>query len=194
VYANNDLDRGHLVRRRDPCWGTASIAQRANVDTFHFTNAAPQAAAFNQGETLWAGLEDYLLGNAATYDRRLSVFTGPVLAGTDPLYRGTRIPLRFWKIAAFVDTGDLAATGYVLDQTPVVDLTETVGPRAAGEAPPLEPFRTFQVPIADIGDLTVLDLHALPSLDRLHTVASAAATDRATANWVRLSSHRQIVW
>jgi len=87
VYANNDLDRGHLVRRRDPCWGTASIAQRANVDTFHFTNAAPQAAAFNQGETLWAGLEDYLLGNAATYDRRLSVFTGPVLAGTDPLYR-----------------------------------------------------------------------------------------------------------
>ena len=28
VYARNDLDRGHLVRRRDPVWGTPAIASR----------------------------------------------------------------------------------------------------------------------------------------------------------------------
>jgi endonuclease G len=149
VYAGNDLDRGHLVRRRDPCWGPVTVAQQANVDTFHFTNAAPQAAAFNQGDQLWAGLEDYLLDNAATYDRKLSVFTGPVLAETDPLYRGTRIPLRFWKIAAFVDDGQLAATGYLLDQTPLVNLTETPARappashhRSARSAPSRSPSQT----------------------------------------------------
>jgi endonuclease G, mitochondrial len=99
VYAHNDLDRGHLVRRRDHTWGaTTAEAELANQDTFHYTNAAPQAAAFNQGQALWAGLEDYLLDNAATYDRRLVVLTGPVLAATDPAYRGTQIPLRFWKV------------------------------------------------------------------------------------------------
>lgn len=43
VYAGNDLDRGHLVRRRDPVWGDAATAARANEETFVYTNAAPQA-------------------------------------------------------------------------------------------------------------------------------------------------------
>jgi len=118
VYARNDLDRGHLVRRRDPVWGSTTVAAQANLDTFHFTNAAPQAAVFNQGETLWAGLENHLLDNAATYDRLLVVFTGCVLDPEDSLYRGVQLPLRFFKVATFLDAGDLAATGYVLDQTP----------------------------------------------------------------------------
>ena len=42
VYADNDLDRGHLVRRLDPAWGTsAALAKLANDDTFHFTNYTP---------------------------------------------------------------------------------------------------------------------------------------------------------
>lgn len=192
VYDRNDLDRGHLVRRRDPCWGTATVAQQANVDTFHFTNAAPQAAAFNQGQQLWAGLEDYLLDNATTYDRKLSVFTGPVLADTDPLYRDTRIPLHFWKSAAFVEAGQLAATGYVLDQTPLVHLTDTARPRAASDLPPLGPFRTFQVPIADIARLTGLGLHALPGADRLQRVAAAATINGVPAGWIKLASYTDI--
>jgi len=43
LYAANDLDRGHLVRRRDPVWGPADIAERANFDSFAYPNAAPQA-------------------------------------------------------------------------------------------------------------------------------------------------------
>ena len=31
VYAGNDFDRGHLVRRRDPVWGDPSTAARANA-------------------------------------------------------------------------------------------------------------------------------------------------------------------
>ncbi len=60
LYANNDFDRGHLVRREDPNWGpTAGVANR---DTFHFTNCAPQLSAFNQ--RTWLSLEDYNLSNA----------------------------------------------------------------------------------------------------------------------------------
>src|SRR3954468_21057535 len=126
VYADNDLHRGHLVRRRDPAWGTDDEAIAANADTFHFTNAAPQAAQFNQGVELWNGLENYLLDNAATYARRLVVLTGPVLAAGDPAYRGIQIPRLFYKVAAFLDRDELAATGYVLDQTPQLLDLDTV--------------------------------------------------------------------
>src|SRR3954466_12008175 len=118
VYADNDLDRGHLAPRRDPAWGTDDEALAANADTFHYTNAAPQAAQFNQGIELWNGLENYLLENAATNQRRLVVLTGPVLAPDDPPYRGIQIPRLFFKVAAFLDEGAFATTGYVLDQTP----------------------------------------------------------------------------
>jgi endonuclease G len=33
LYRDNDLDRGHLVRRRDPVWGSPAVADRANADT-----------------------------------------------------------------------------------------------------------------------------------------------------------------
>ena len=77
VYARNDLDRGHLVRRQDPVWGDTTTARRANYDTFAYTNAAPQAAAFNQSKQLWLGLEDHVLTYARTNGNRLSVFTAP---------------------------------------------------------------------------------------------------------------------
>src|SRR5690606_26322623 len=35
LYEGNPLDRGHLVRRLDPCWGPN--AKEAGEDTFHFT-------------------------------------------------------------------------------------------------------------------------------------------------------------
>ena len=178
VYSKNDLDRGHLVRRRDPVWGPAATAQKANVDTFAYTNAAPQASAFNQGEELWVGLEDYVLEAARAADARISVFTGPVFASTDARYRGTLIPKRFWKIAAWIDDDpgavadvpQLRATGYVLDQTALVarfdDEHESLAPRAGVE---LGRFRTFQVPIADIAALTALGLDQLVAADRYAT-------------------------
>ena len=172
VYADNDLDRGHLVRRRDPVWGPPEVAARANSDTFRYTNAAPQASGFNQSKELWLGLEDHVLEHARAHRQRLSVFTAPVLGDGDPSYRGIRVPLRFWKIAAWNadrdsgDSGTLAAVGFVVDQAPLVD-TGAVREPTAGEAPPLGPFRTFQVPIADIAAATGLVMPDLIAADRM---------------------------
>ncbi|MDQ0864893.1 DNA/RNA non-specific endonuclease [Arthrobacter globiformis] len=99
VYARNDIDRGHLVRRSSAVWGdTVAEAQLANEDTFHYTNATPQAAKFNQGMELWLGIEDYLQEHAAQYRRRVVVFTGPIFSALNPVYRGVDVPLRYFKV------------------------------------------------------------------------------------------------
>lgn len=175
IYRDNDLDRGHLVRRQDPVWGTRDVAEQANIDTFHYPVCAPQTATFNQSHELWAGLEDYILDHATTYTQKLSVFTGCIFTTGDPLYRGLAIPRRFFKIAAWTPSGyDLAATGYVLDQTPSLGpaITET------RDIPPLGPYRTFQVPIADIAALTALPLDQLADADRYTRTPAAASSDR----------------
>lgn len=171
VYKNNAFDRGHLVRRLDPVWGDAATAKKANQDTFAFTNAAPQVDDFNQGKELWVGLEDHVLNHADAHDAKLSVFTGPVFLDDDALYRGVQVPRRFWKIAAWTNDGKIGAAGFVLDQSPLlgkVELKKAIKERLLeGEPPPLGPFRTFQVPIGQIADLTGLSLSRLINADRL---------------------------
>ncbi len=173
VYADNDLDRGHLVRRRDPGWGTAAEARAATEATFAYTNAAPQADAFNQSKELWLGLEDHVLAYADAAARRLSVFTAPVLAGDDPEYRGVQIPRRFFKVAAWASRGDtdldeprLEAAGFVLDQSELIDTSQ--GALAVSR---LGGFRTFQVPIRDIEHLAGVEFGPLVEADVLQPVA-----------------------
>ena len=199
VYAHNDLDRGHLVMRASSMWGdTDDEARQAEAETFYFTNAAPQASMFNQGRALWLGLEEYLQEHAATFDRKLGVFAGPVLDQDDPHYRGIQIPLRFWKVVAFVQDGALAATGYILDQTPLVDDLDAALAEAAvtGAVPPLGAFRTFQVPIADIAVLTGVDLDQLILVDRLGapvTGETPPPPGRTSSTWVELGSLDDLV-
>ena len=168
LYADNDLDRGHLVRRRDPGWGSVAEARAATEATFVYTNAAPQAAVFNQSKDLWVGLEDHVLRYADATDQRVSVFTGPVLDPTDPVYRGVGIPRRFWKVAAWAETDEgataLASAGFLLDQSALIDLDDT-----ALAVAPLGAFRTFQIPISDIAALTGLDLGPLVAADVMPT-------------------------
>ncbi len=118
VYRNNPLDRGHLVRRLDPAWGSSRpVAKASNDDTFHFTNCSPQHEDFNQNQTTWAGLEDYILENADNRDFRVTVFTGPVLAADDEEFAGVQLPRQFWKVVVMVkESGDLSATAYLLSQ------------------------------------------------------------------------------
>ena len=163
VYANNDLDRGHLVRRRDPGWGDEASAAAATRATFFYPNAAPQAADFNQSKMLWLGLEDHVLAYAQAERVRISVFTAPVLADDDPPYRGIAIPRRFWKAIAWSTDDDgthLAATGFVLDQSDLIDTAQGVVSVA-----PLGAFRTFQVPLAEIEQLAGVDLGPLVAAD-----------------------------
>lgn len=158
AYSANLLDRGHMVRREDPVWGPLAIAEQANIDTFHYTNCAPQHEALNQRD--WLALEDYVLGNAKTHRLQVSVFTGPILREDDPLYRDVvKLPREFWKIAVIVDkdAGKLSATGYVLSQGDLIKkLTEAFVYGA---------FRTYQVPIKLLSDETGLDFSALEAHD-----------------------------
>ena len=187
VYAGNDLDRGHLVRRRDPGWGSEAIAKAATAATFVYTNAAPQASDFNQSKELWLGLEDHVLAYSEANDVRVSVFTAPVLGVDDPPYRGIRVPLRFWKVAAWT-TGEpakLASAGFVLDQTALVDTTVD----SARAVPPLEGFRTFQVPVGDIAVLAGIDFGPLVVADVFTGDVTAVGM-----GWLELSGASDIRW
>jgi endonuclease G len=187
VYAGNDVDRGHLVRRASAVWGdTKAEAAQANEDTFHYTNAAPQAARFNQGLELWLGIESYLQEHAAEYRSRLVVFAGPIFSGIDPVYRGVDIPLRYFKVAVFIHEGELAATGYVVDQSPqLAELPDVPRPGAVEDVPPLGPFRTFQAPVRDIAELTGLNLNQLVEVDRM-PIAATLGTARLESTWRKL--------
>ncbi|GAB2689883.1 DNA/RNA non-specific endonuclease [Thalassiella azotivora] len=164
LYADNDLDRGHLVRRLDPAWGTAKAAERGNDDTFYFTNCTPQHARFNQ--RTWLELEDYLLDSAATRGFRACVLTGPVLAEDDPAYRGVALPRSYWKVAVMVraESDELSATGYVVSQADLLTDLELV----------YGAFRTYQVPLRRVEAMTDLRFGPLRDADPLETADEAA--------------------
>jgi endonuclease G len=171
LYANNDFDRGHLVRRLDPAWGESrQVAKVANDDTFHFTNCSPQQKLFNQGQSLWAGLEDYILNNADNSDLKVTVFNGPVFGDHDQSYRGVLIPKEYWKVAVMVKTdGALSATAYVVSQANLIaSMTD--------EEFVFGKYRTFQVPIATIEKKTGLSFGKLRNFDPL-----AAGTSHESA-------------
>ena len=76
---SNLFDRGHLTRRMDPNWGTKEEAERANADTYHFTNCSPQHFRFNES-TKFCSAEQYVLENGAIAEdslNRICVFQGP---------------------------------------------------------------------------------------------------------------------
>ncbi|MER5965266.1 DNA/RNA non-specific endonuclease [Streptomyces sp. NPDC002057] len=189
VYRNNSLEHGHLVRRLDPVWGPPAVAVRANGDTYRFTNAAPRGDGFNTGKQLWQGLEHHLLDHAAADERRLAVLTGPVLQDSDPPYRGIQVPMRFWKVAAFLRDGVLTAAAFVLDQSPDLgrDAERALAGATSGAPPPLGPFRTYQVPVADVAEITELELGPLPDVDVM------PATRAPEERWRRLESYGDIL-
>ena len=161
LYRDNDLDRGHLVRRLDPVWGDR--AQSANEDTFHFTNAAPQHKRLNQ--QTWLDLEEYILQNADRENIKVTVFTGPVFRADDMLYRGEyRIPAEYWKVVVILkEDGELSATAYLQTQKNLIEDLEF----AFGE------YKTYQIPISLIETLTELDFGDLRTHDPLSTLEGA---------------------
>jgi len=176
LYNNNDLDQGHLVRRLDPVWG--ELARKANEDTFHFTNCSPQHKDFNQ--KTWLDLENYILSNADTFNLKVSVFTGPVFRTDDMLYRGIKIPAEFWKIAVMVkDDGNLSATAYLQTQKNLItDLEFAYGS-----------YKTYQVAITSIENLTGLDFGNLRNHDPIRSITAAlGVTETAIVNVINAPS------
>lgn len=174
-YYAGDFDRGHLVRREDPNWG--SDAQAGNDDSFHYTNCALQHSDLNRGKTLWQGLENYILDSARTDGFRASVFTGPILRDDDPELGkdGVLVPREYWKVVVMNKTGGgLHATAYLLSQGDLIrQLLEQRAAatrsnnEAAVEGFQLGAYRTFQVAVRHIETATGLNFGALAAADAL---------------------------
>jgi endonuclease G len=177
-YDHPEIDRGHMVRRQDPNWDTAAVrparsdlAERANGDTFHYTNAAPQHSEMNQGKELWLGLEDYILESARTHGFKACVFTGPVNRDDDPEIKpGVLLPREFWKLVVMVNAErkSLHATAYLLSQGDLIrDLLEKRDRSEANEGFVLGTYRTFQIAVSDLADATGYDFSAYVDADPL---------------------------
>jgi endonuclease G len=98
-----DFQKGHIVRRLDPCWGDPAVTLQGERDTFHYCNASPQHRKFNPA--IWLELERNILEKGAVaYDEKITVLAGPVLSPADkPFIKKINnelifIPSRFWKI------------------------------------------------------------------------------------------------
>lgn len=166
------FDRGHMVRRLDPAWGSPVAAKQAADDTFHFANCCPQISSFNQH--LWARIENYALNNAGAEKRKITVITGPVFGGTDPLYRGVNVPRQFWKIVVRVSAGDgtLRATAFLADQNAALDAafgSDTESFTDIGKVV------MFQKSVVDIERLTGLSFGALRDHDTMTVGLEALA-------------------
>lgn len=162
------FDRGHLVRRLDATWGpTEAIAKRNGDDTFHFTNCSPQHYQFNQGATLWAGIEDYVLSHVENAQAKACVINGPVFRDDDAVAGGVKIPRQFFKIAVFAKGDKLAAAGFVLSQADLLKRDMVADKTRAEELRPLsdDAAEAFQVKIAKIAQLTGLNFGPLATKD-----------------------------
>jgi endonuclease G, mitochondrial len=158
IYAKNDLDLGHLVRRLDPVWGENYL--EANDDTFHLTVCAPQHKKLNR--ITWLGLEDFILKNTDNEDLKVSVFSGSVFSEKDIDYRGIKVPLQFWKMAALIkNDGTPSVSAYLLSHEEYLgDLDRgLIGDTGFGE------YKTFQISLEKLQELTNLNLNALLKYD-----------------------------
>ena len=161
LYAGNRLDRGHLARRADLCWGPVAEARQANQDSFYFPNIAPQHERFNQSRRsgLWGELENLILEQADLQDIRLAVQAGPVFGDEDTPYRGALIPRTFWKLIAYRGgDGRLRTAAFVLSQSDLLHDLEELD---------LDPFRIHQLGLPELARRTALDFEPLYPSDIL---------------------------
>jgi endonuclease G, mitochondrial len=173
-YSNwsHKFDRGHLTRRNDPTWGdSAQEAERANADTFHFTNCTPQHFRFNQSTRFWQGVERYVLEKGVLEPgraRRLTVLQGPVLSEIDDPWAGDlQIPAQFWKVVIWNGPNGLRAVGLVVNQESLLAEDRTFIARPDEEAPvQVAQFHVGLKRIARLAKLDLTDFEQYDTIDR----------------------------
>jgi endonuclease G, mitochondrial len=184
LYEGNRLDRGHVARRADLLWGAPADAEKANKDSFFFTNITPQMDDFNQGRIggLWGRLEDAVFEDTDVEDLKVSLFGGPVFRDDDRNFMNVKLPREFWKVIMFVEDGKLKAKGFLLAQ----NLDQL-------KAFELDAFKVYQVALTEIEErcgLTFPD--ALKGVDsvgkRLRSLREVVSERKA------LASLRDIDW
>lgn len=165
---SHKFDRGHLTRRNDPTWGATEVeAERANADTFHFTNCSPQHFRFNQSADFWQGIERYVLEQGVLQPgraKRLTVLQGPVFNDRDDLWAdNVQIPSEFWKIVIWNGAKGPRAVGLLANQSDLFG-ENRVNLRRPDEDQRVE-VRQFQVAISQLAKLTKLNLSDFYSID-----------------------------
>ena len=118
IYYDNDIDKGHVARRADLCWGSLDEAKQGNYDSSYYTNIAPQHEAFNQSDDrsadpeggIWGRLENTVFDSENPHQLRVSVMGGPVISKEDRRFvQGDEeiyLPREYWKVVAYVDDED----------------------------------------------------------------------------------------
>lgn len=160
LYFKNRLDRGHIARRADLLWGSREEAEQANVDSFFFTNITPQLDDFNQSKLhgLWGELENAIYEDVDVDALKISVFGGPIFKDTDFPFKDVLVPRSFWKVLAYVESGKLKAKAFVLTQDDLETKLESLG---------LEPFKLYQVALADLSAQTGIAFGELALADTI---------------------------
>ena len=110
-----EFEIGHMAANNEMAWG--SDAQVQSYQTFHFPNSAPQARNLNTG--IWHSLETYIINEAAALagNKKICVFTGPVLMDNDPEYvkdSTFQIPLLFYKVIVFSSKKGIYSTAFMM--------------------------------------------------------------------------------
>ena len=153
LYRNNPLDRGHIARRADLNWGPLPEAQQANVDSFFYTNIAPQHQDFNQSRAggIWGELENAVFADVNIEDLKVSLLGGPIFSADDPIHRGVQLPQSFWKAVYYREAGQVTVRvrAYVLTQADLLNELEVLE---------LPEFAVFEVSVSELQDLTGLDI------------------------------------
>ena len=177
---------------------TAEEAKRANDDTFHWTNCAPQHEIFNQsrladrrGLLLWGNLENAVARLAPSFGQRLSVLNGPLFSDSDRPYRQDFLgPAEFWKLILVKDgQGRPRALAFRLCQAPqIVDL-----PRERFLPDEVAPYQPFQIAVADLAALTGLDLASYAAWDPLAPGSDAREALGLGSGARRIASERDLV-
>lgn len=128
-YGNdgNTFDRGHIVRRVDTCWGDDDVAEKAEAETFRWSNCSPQHKKLNQKGGAWFQLEQHVMENGVKNKLAdICVFAGPVLSKDDKymeVKKGAlkgqyiQIPTEFWKVIVWKKSdGKLYGVGFLMNQ------------------------------------------------------------------------------
>lgn len=156
LYKNNDLDRGHIARRAELCWGPIEEAQMANDDSFYFTNIVPQHKRFNQSKMagIWGELENAVFEQAKIKELKVSVMAGPLFGDDDQLYRGVQIPKEFWKVVFYIDEKkkDLVYHCFILTQKDLINDLESLD---------FDEFKLYKVTLSAIEEKTGFEIKDL---------------------------------
>lgn len=182
------LQPATLVSRQEIAWGAlhadpAIAARQLNTVVYTYANAVPQWPAFRN--RVWDKLESWVLTEHNKSATKVSIFSGPVLKGTeDPQVGGFRLPLSYWKIAVSqpLDSGlDLVVDAFLVSQP------AQAGDEADGEFDP----QHYRVTVERIEQETGLDfgtlLRAAPTAAEA-TAAQAVSDSAISENFVELAA------